>query len=262
MRGDDFDDLRFVDLRPTVFEIGSDRRLGKVGLADDGGKRLPFLDQSVLLHACGKPLALRVDFGFQDLGIVGLARVKEFVLDLGVILFDLRKIAAGEQQLLSGENAIEGYLHCVFDAKFLLIGFDFGEACLVVENRSGLAEFASRHDILCDEEPLLAAVDPAAANFIARIANYGIWVESRLPAARLRGPDFGFGLTERGIGLGGETLCVIKREELTLGQFPGAAESRVNRLHKGDVVLVHVLLRRVGGRLLRASEGTGESQGS
>ncbi len=100
---------------------------------------------------------------------------------------------------------------------------------------------------MLDEEALLAAADGAAANFVAGVADGGIGVETGLLLARFGGADFGFGLSQGGIGFGGKGLGFFEGEEGGFGIFLGTAQVRVNGLDDGDVhvVVLHLVLRHV-----------------
>lgn len=113
-----------------------------------------------------------------------------------------------------------------------------------------------------DEEALLAAVNGAAANFVAGIADGGIGIEARLLVARFGGADFGFGLAEGGIGIRGELLSLLESEEGGFGIFLGAAEMRIERLDSGDVhvVVLHLVGGHVHGFLRHAGKRAGQDK--
>jgi hypothetical protein len=104
---------------------------------------------------------------------------------------------------------------------------------------------------LLDEEALLAAAYGAATNFVAGVADGGIGVETGLLLAGFGGADFGFGLSQGGIGFGGEALGFFQGEEGRFGIFLGATEVRVDGLDDGDVhvVVLHFLGGHVHGLL-------------
>ena len=151
---------------------------------------------------------------------------------------DLAEIAARFQELLGGENAIESNFHRSFHAGFLFFSFDFGDARFLFEDTATLGEFARGDDGLFDKEPLFAAVDGTAADFVAGVADRGIGIEACLLRAGFGGANFGFGLAKSGIGGGGETFRVVEGEEFFVRLFLGAT-------HAGERQVQGVACRRV-----------------
>ena len=185
----------FVQFRPSMFEIARDGCRRHIGLTDDRTEGPPFFAQRVFLHPGSDAHALRFDFRVEHFGFIRLTGVQEAPLCFGVVLRDLRQIAAGVEHFLGGEYAQERHFHCTFDTYALLARFDGGEFRFLAEDVPAQAEFSGGYDRLLYEKSFFTPADRAAANFVAGVANGGIRVEAGLLLAGFGGADLCFRLT-------------------------------------------------------------------
>src|SRR6266851_5502132 len=121
------------------------------------------------------------------------------------------------QRLLGSQCLDVRHPHVCDDAQFLLLGLYFCLLKLLVKDLSIQAQLSTHHDVLLNEEALLAPVKRSAPDLFALVADGWVRVESRLLLPAFRRLDVGGRLPERRVVLQGYLLQFFKCDCLRFG---------------------------------------------
>src|SRR5581483_11617415 len=99
----------------------------------------------------------------------------------------------------------------------LLLRLDLRQRDFMSGHLPAQTQLAAQHNVLLDEESLLASAPRTAANFLSRVAHHRIGIESRLQPPRAGGADFGCRLRQCWIVLERHLLDRFERQYWTTG---------------------------------------------
>src|SRR5258708_3475258 len=139
---------------------------------------------------------LRSHFRFEQVGSVRLADIRELMGGLDGVVGKLAEVLPQLQRLLGSQRLDVGHPHVCQYAQFLLLGLCFCLFKLLVKNLSIQAQLSTQHNVLLNEEPLLAPVKRPASDLFALVADGWVRVESRLFLPAFRRLDVGGRLGE------------------------------------------------------------------
>src|SRR5947209_2122012 len=117
------------------------------------------------------------------------------------VVSKLAEVLPQLQRLLGSQRLDVGHSHVRDYAQFLLLSLRLCLFELLVKHLSIQAQLSAQHDILLNEEPLLAPVKRPASDLFALIADGWVRVESRLLLPAFRRLDVGGRLPERRVVL-------------------------------------------------------------
>ena len=122
---------------------------------------------AVALLGCheGHPLAVGLDLGLEEIRLVGLADVDQFLRGLYRVLGVLDQLAVILDQPLGGQDLVEGDVDAVDHPQLLGHRLDLGGAGFLLVLGAAEAQLARRDDLLLDEAALKLA-GSASAGFV------------------------------------------------------------------------------------------------